>query len=219
MNNLRALATPTRLLDVMAEREHKVFEGAMNLNLIGIRHRDTDANTFNDLFCVLYQEPGKWGWRLHRFACTTDPGIYYRGNPLNVAGTAWVKFGQYPGLWRIGKHRNKYLALVQDKMITVTRYRAHTGFQKVSNEDPEWPPTEERGHFGINCHRAGNLKTSTIVGRWSAGCQVLSGYNSFNRLMLLCQTSARKYGPTFTYTLLSHNMLEGKSQFVNGFDT
>jgi len=215
MNNLRTLVTPTKLLDTMDEKGHKVFEGPMNLNLIGIRHRGTDVNTFNDLFCVLYQNPGL-NWRLHGFACTTDPGTYYRDNPLNVDGTAWVKTGQYPGLWRIGKHRNKYLALVQNRKITVNRYPGCTGIQ---GEQDIHPFGEEEGHFGINCHRAGHLKISTIVGRWSAGCQVLSGYGSFDHLMQLCTDSAQKYGPTFTYTLLSHNMLEQRGRYKGALNT
>ncbi|MDC0598867.1 hypothetical protein OAP18_03420 [Gammaproteobacteria bacterium] len=173
-------------------------EGDYNLNLVGIRSSDTDSNAFNDCLIVAFfvdQRP-----HLFIFDCTTDPGIYWRKHPINVLGTAIVKPGQYPGLWKIGKHQGRYEALVQRSPVTVYRDNNKDQAIDVSDNTPV-----ETGFFGINCHKAGD--SSKQVDKWSAGCQVLSSDDDFGLLMALCRKAAAKWGNSFTYTLIDQERL------------
>lgn len=172
--------------------------GDYNLNLVGIRSADADANTFNDLFCIAYFADGNP--HLHMFGATTDPGTYYRQNPLNVMGTAIVKPGQYPGVWQIGKHQGAYPALVQRRPITVYR-------DADRNKTLDMLAPESTGLFGINCHRARQDGESLVVDRWSAGCQVLADSVDFGLVMALVNQSAKRYGNSFTYTLLTEDQV------------
>ena len=86
--------TPDVLFRAYVARGWKPFtEGDYNLNIIGIRADDRKSNTFNDLICLLYKTDGRWV--LRKYAATTDPGLYYRQNPLNPRGTAILKDGYY----------------------------------------------------------------------------------------------------------------------------
>lgn len=171
-----------------------LFKGELNLTLIGIRARDTDANSFNDLLCVLAEDSGG-KMQLQTFAITTDPGRHYLNRPINVAGTAILKPGHYKSCWQIGAHQGKYSALVQRGLMTVYRDRNKDNRLDLAHE--------QTGYFGINLHRAGanatTLKTDTV----SAGCQVFASSADFDTVMALAQRSAAKYGNRFSYTLLN----------------
>jgi len=67
---------------VVFEQDHKNF----NINIIGIRTNDTNSNSFNDHMCLLWKYMGYWNTMI--FPITTDPGHYWRENPMNVKGTA-----------------------------------------------------------------------------------------------------------------------------------
>lgn len=198
----KAELTADRLLAAMKACQHQVFNGDLNLNLIGIRNKDTKANTFNDRFCVLYQLKNKW--QLKQFKCTTDPGTYYRENPLNVDGTAIVVPGQHRSLWTFGYHQGKYPALVQHQPVTVFR---DNDKDSELDMDVEKAVVTQTGYFGINCHRANAQRESTQVDKWSAGCQVFADPGEFNQLIELCRQSSNDWGSTFTYTLLTEKQL------------
>ena len=73
---------------------YKVFDGDADydLNIVGIRSKDTTANTFNDLMTVSYKVKGQWYTR--SWECTTDPGLYWMHNPMRVEGCAQLVCGQ-----------------------------------------------------------------------------------------------------------------------------
>ena len=188
------------LLDYVASLGHAVFEeGEYNLNIIGIRTANSDANTFNDRICVVYKD--EHGWITRTWPCTTDPGTYYREKPMNVKGTAILKEGQYRGVYKIGKHRGKYDALVQTGgRVTVWRDN-----DKNDVLDME-PGTEDSGYHGINLHKAGS--NSTSVDRWSAGCQVWANADDFACFMDICRKQVSERGwRTFTYTLVAEPVM------------
>ncbi len=176
------------------------FEGNFNLNLIGIRNaNDPQANTFNDVFCVAYQDSGVS--QLLEFNCTTDAGVYYRTHPANVNGTAILPLGQQRGMWKVGSHQGKYEALVQATPVKVIR-------DPNADAELDFSGATEQGMFGINCHRALPQGVTERVDNWSAGCQVIADANDFNRLMGLAKIAANRYGNSFTYTLLSSTDFE-----------
>ena len=111
---------------------------------------------------------------------------------MNPKGCAVLKPGQYVDSWKIGMHQGKYKALVQAKPITVYR-------DGNKNDLAEESSVEQTGLFGINIHRANPSAISTIIDKWSAGCQVLNNPEQFKTLLDTCEKSGRK---EFTYTLL-----------------
>ena len=183
------------LLRYVESKGHAVFtRGLYNLNIVGIRTPDDSANTFNDMLAVAYKD--ERGWVVRSWAWTTDPGLYWRENPMRVQGTAILCPGQYRGAYKLGRHRGQYEALVQTGgRVTVWR---DANRDTTLNMDPA---TAEDGYYGINIHRA-STRGSTQVDRWSAGCQVAGDPTDFESFMGLCRRSAALYGPRFTYTLV-----------------
>ena len=151
------------IVAVMRGKQYRVFENpnGHDLNLVGIRNSSSSANQFDDWLCTFYWFDGVWN--LFAFPGTTDPGIYYRENPLNLRGTAIMKPGQYRGAYKVGRHKG-YKALQQVGSITVYR---------DANGDAELDTTgaTEQGINAINIHRANRIRASTRVEKWSAGCQ------------------------------------------------
>jgi hypothetical protein len=182
------------LLDHVAALGHTVFErGEYNLNIIGIRSKDHQPNSFDDRMCVVFRD--EQGWVTRTWECTTEPGKYWLENPTNVSGTAILVPGQYRSVYKIGKHQGKYDALCQ-KGGAVKVYRDDNKDAIIDAE----VSTEEEGYFGINIHKAG--ANSTQVDRWSAGCQVFSHSADFDEFMSICYAAKAKWGNSFTYTLI-----------------
>ncbi|MFA0810847.1 hypothetical protein [Microbulbifer epialgicus] len=183
-----------KLQTAMIRKGYRFFdEGDFNLNLIGIRTTDNQSNSFNDHLAVAWRFDGVPHCLV--FPATTDPGTFWRENPINIKGTAILVPGQYPGLWQLGLHQGKYRALVQRKPARV--YRDNNRDSIIDTDAPI-----DDGLFGINCHRANGTRASQQVDKWSAGCQVLANPFDFGLLIALCDRAAEQWGTTFTYTLL-----------------
>ena len=185
-----------KIISVMKKKKYKVFNNPKghDLNLVGIRTSSIIANTFNDWLTVFYIFNEVWNF--FAFPATTDPGTYYRLNPLNVRGTAVMKPGQYRGAYMIGKHRG-YKALQQKAQVTVYRDANRDKFLNTNGVE------EQNGLFGVNIHRSNAYRPSLKVGKWSAGCQVLQDPDHFAFLLMLCERAKPKFGNSFSYTLLT----------------
>lgn len=190
------------LLAIFARKGYIVYTRPFELNIAGVRNSDAQPNRFDDTLHVFYQrEDGRW--ILHSFRATTDPGTYWLKNLMNPKGTAILKPGQYIHSHRIGVHRGKYQALVQQKPVTVWRDANKDAVADIGS------PKEETGIFGINIHRAKAVGTTVTVNDHSAGCQVLADVNDFLLLMQLAARHKHLYGNSFTYTLLEGGDWEG----------
>lgn len=176
-----------------------MFTGVLNANLWAVRATDKQANTFNDWVGITYQF-AEGEWCQFAFPATTDPGTYWRLNPMNVKGTAVLKPGRYPGAYKVGTHKG-YTALQQKRPVTIWR-------DANRNSELDIPTSiEETGMFGLNIHRASSTGTSGVVEKWSAGCQVLADYEHFAFLMAIARRSSAKYGNSFTFVLLDEAKL------------
>lgn len=191
--------TIEQLKDALTGMDAPYFKGELNLNLIGIRSSDRQANTFNDRLCVLYEQQNSEV--LETYPITTDPGTYYRKNPINVDGTAVLAPGHYPRCWAIGVHRGQYTALVQRGLMTVYRDNNKDGLIDIDKVP------KQTGYFGINMHYAAVSGYTLSVGKWSAGCQVFADKTDFDSVMRLVNKSAAKYGRFFSYTLINEEDL------------
>ena len=183
------------IINVMQGKGYRVFENRKghDLNLVGIRTSSVDANTFNDWVTAFYIFNDDWNF--FAFPATTDPGTFYRKEPLNVKGTAVMKPGQYRGAYKIGKHK-QYKALEQKKPMTVYRDANRDGRLDTAGME------EDTGNYKTNIHRSNAHRPSVVVGKWSAGCQVLQAPDHFAFLLMLCERSKSKFGNSFTYSLL-----------------
>jgi len=174
---------------------HTVFKrGSWNVNLIGVRTAARDANLFDDWIHAVFKDDSG-AWVDLSLECTTDPGTYHLENPGRSAGTAILKAGQYRSVWKIDLHQGKYEALCQrNGEVTVFRDATKDSTLDMSND------SVMDGWFGINIHKAGS--DSTIVNKWSAGCQVIANAAEFEIFMAIIRKSAALHGDTFSYTLL-----------------
>lgn len=172
-------------------------KGDYNLNIIGVRSNNNNkiTNSFDDFLIVDYVCSA--GHRRVVYPITTDPGIYYMVHNLTSNGCAILVPGQYRGCWEIGLHKGKYKALVQKKPLSVYRDNNKDDIYDLN------PDTIEKGVFGINIHRSNEKVTSVLVDKWSAGCQVFSNPVNFTSFMRLCEEQRKRYGNSFTYTLIN----------------
>lgn len=165
-----------------------------NINIIGIRNKNEIANSFDDTLCLIYRDDSLT-LQLFSFPVTTDPGLYWLKNPLNVNGTAILVPGQYKGSHQVGMHKGQYEALVQKAPLKVWRDANKDGVLNFSG-------IQHEGIFGINIHRSNPQTESQSVEKWSAGCTVFKKVADFDFFMSICHKSKNLYGNSFTYTLL-----------------
>ncbi len=195
----------SEIIRAMRSKSYRVFRNdkGHDLNIVGIRTADNRANTFNDWLTVFYRF--KRTWNYFAFPATTDPGTYYRKHPINVRGTAIMQPGQYPGAYKIGRHR-RYKALQQKGPITL--FRDADRNETIDTIDTMGTPQSGIDRInGINIHRANAHHPSTQVGKWSAGCQVLQDPDHFAFLLTLAERGREKFGNSFTYTLIEEGDL------------
>lgn len=163
---------------------------SFNLNIVGWRRKIFEANKFNDVIAVYWQQDTVW--RVRQWPATTIPGVPWFLNPENPKGTAILVPGQYPKVYSLGLYKG-YTSLKQIGLLKVYRDLNKDGYpDKI-------PETIEEGVFGIHIHKAGLW--SKLVGTSSAGCQVFQNAADFDEFIELCETSASIYGNAFTYTL------------------
>lgn len=124
---------------------------------------------------------------------TTNPGVYWQNNfDSKKDGVAVLKPGQYVDRWILGLHHGDYQAWTQARPVTVYRDADKDGKSEATAK-------EDVGIFGINIHTSSHKWTSTVIDRWSAGCQVLNVPNQYREFIELSKESGLKL---FTYTLL-----------------
>jgi hypothetical protein len=196
--------TREQIQNTVEGKGYKYFHDNSNkgydVNIIGIRNSETKGrvtNAFDDTLTIAYKIDGEWQY--HEFNCTTDPGTAYMNNPiLENTGCAILKPGQYRGSHKLRLHAGKYLALGQQRDVTVYR---------DNNRDDKYDLDESStttGLFGINIHRATARKggKSTRVDKWSAGCQVIADNDDWFEFLDICQAAREIHGNSFSYTLI-----------------
>lgn len=193
----RRLLTPWKtdaVQDLIFNLGYRWNDNPNQVNLLGIRAFlagkvvENRFNEYNDSILVSVNPPFRRDGAVFAFQASVDPGKVDHPNPKGVAHLA---DGQY--LYRLGKHRGREPALVQDEPVKVIRYMDDS--KETSSQI-----FEETGWFGIQIHRGGNGPT---VGNWSAGCQVVRGKQWPLFLHLINQARIRGQR-RFPYTLVNH---------------
>ena len=191
--------------DALQKKGYKIFVRPYELNIVGVRSDSTKPNAFDDTIYVFYVD--KEGKLIQqKFQATTDPGTYWLQNPMNPQGTAILKQGQYIGSHAMGLHRGKYMALVQQRPVTVMRDYDRNAILDFNNG------REDTGLFGINIHRASETGTTKVVDHYSAGCQVFANVTDFIQFLSLCERHKGLYGNSFTYTLIDERAINREAK-------
>ena len=195
-SNLINMATVHKAMEMKGHTIYDGTNGSNGLNIIGVRHYSATSNKFNDSLIAMWKDEATQTWEFRRYKGTTDAGLHYRLNKMNVKGTAILKEGQYPEAYKIGRHTT-YTALEQCGNLTVIR--DDNGDNVL---DFQAPLVETGDHFKINIHRSNASTQSTQVDKWSAGCQVFAKKKEWDEFLNICKKAAADHGELFTYTLL-----------------
>jgi hypothetical protein len=190
----------TKIFSVMRSKNYVVFTRPYELNLIFVRTSQVE-NAFDDfLLCIYKTDRGEWVVDLYE--CTTDPGWYYRQNPINPKGTGYVKPGQYINSHTMGLHKGKE-AFVQCGNITV--YRDNDKDLQLE------PTTQETGSgYGQDIHCAVDTEdyVTMNVDKWSAMCFVIADRSKHKFLMSVGRRHVKKYGKLSTTLLTEQDIME-----------
>jgi hypothetical protein len=182
---------------VMHEQGMKVFTTPYDCTLGWIRTKDNKANTFNDWQFMSYFLPN--GGIVSIIApSTTDAGLYYRLNPMNVDGTAIIQHGkQYRGAFRYMKTGG---------------HRGGEGFRQIDkiwywrdNDRNEYLNFDGKEQFEL-FHTNGHNMFGITVGKDSAGC-----WGTWKEMMRLFYDMAQVqidhgFGDKFSLAALHENM-------------
>ena len=206
--------SPAKIKEVLDELGYVWYDKPYQLNIIGIRSFEERLNEFDDILFVLYKDKNGDLIR-HAFQFTVDPGEYWAKNPMKKTGTAFLVPDQYVDVykidWHLGKPPRGYKALCQrNGPVRVYRDNNKDEWRDVDYDDYDG---DDEGRFGINIHRSTLRGESTVVGRWSAGCQVFKKLHEFKFFMKLCKEHSKKHGNLFTYTLLEQEDFETEEEF------
>lgn len=194
------------LLGLMRSKKYIIYERPYELNIVGVRNKDTNPNRFDDTLYVFWKNNDN-KWNGVKYAITTDPSTKYLskggiGTYKGNSATAILPSGQYVDTWKLGSHKGKYTALTQAKSLCVYRDYDRNAFLSFNIQD------KDCGLFGINIHRAKSggaddgQGNTNYIGDYSAGCQVFQNYYCYQQFIDLCKRQDSIYGNKyFTYTL------------------
>lgn len=190
-----------KIHEVMLANGMVVFTKPYDVTLGGIRTEDNSSNKFNDWhFMSMFTDGG--GIISVVAEGTTDAGLYYRENPLNVAGTAIIQHGvQHRGAYRyMEKHGHRGQEAF--RQVSNMKYWRDANRDKYLDFDGE----EFTDNFATNGHDMGKLGVSGNVNKWSAGC-----WGSEEEVMELLYGLAKIQithgnGDKFSYAMLHENM-------------
>lgn len=185
--------THTEVIQLMKDNGHKVFDNdskPYNLNIIGVRSNNRVPEKFDDTLYVIWKYKRKWN--MLSMEMTTDPSVYYLKNPLSVQGTAIMIPNQYFHVYQLGITKGKECL----RQIEAIKFWRDNDKDNVADETNNIINEIIYAHI----HRAGH--DSTLIGKWSAACQVVANDNNFEHFMDLCKKSVKYWGNKFTYTLI-----------------
>tara|TARA_R110000751_G_scaffold245967_1_gene345962 strand:- start:1234 stop:1848 length:615 start_codon:yes stop_codon:yes gene_type:complete len=200
IENLKNKMSVAHLQSVIEGLGYKYFtNGDYNVNIIGVRNSNLVANSFDDTMICTYKVDGVW--KLKEWSITTDAGSYWLENPMGD-GCALLVPNQYRSCYSLDLHQGKYEALCQ-RLGEVEVYRDDNRDQILDFDDA----TKEWGMFGINVHRSNPNTESSVVEKWSAGCQVFKAVSEFDTFIKICNKAKKAWGNSFTYTLIKEEDL------------
>jgi hypothetical protein len=212
----------SKIKDVLEYKGWRYFNsGFYNLNIIGIRSDERQAGKFDDLMVVAYKDPID-GEVFTAIKCTTDAGLHWLKAPFVKSGTAILLPNQYRGAYKLGIHGRTwksggYQALEQQVPMEYIRDNNRDDVLDVPRFKVTETPADQlrlqgktiyNGNLKTNIHRTNLGITPSLVGRASAGCQVIQKSADFNWLINVVKKSIGSgWRNSFTYTLIHESWL------------
>ena len=142
LNSKFSKVTPSKLIEVYNEKGYPISSKVGYPNLFGVRCNTNVPNRFDDIIgYFMLRSDG--GYEMNSFDGTTDPGLYWLKNPMNVKGTAIMCPGSYLA-YKIGLHKGQYTAYVQRGEIKVWR-------DNNKNSVLDFSGRTDEGYFGKIC--------------------------------------------------------------------
>jgi hypothetical protein len=190
---------------------YRFFTQPDSMNIFGVRSKNSESTKFDDYvgFIVQCATEGVEVFRL--YPATTDPGKSWLLSPMMAEGTAIMIPGQYPGLYKIGRHKD-YEALEQ---VNSAEYVRDNNRDSKLNFDLYRDKllraaNSFRANLKTNIHRASSWRIINVIGLYSAGCQVIQNPDNFQELLEYCAAQvAMGWGNKFTYTLFEESEIHG----------
>ena len=182
--------TIDQLKAIATKKNYLIYED--KLNIWGVRAADMTPNVFNDLIVAFYKKDAVWV--VNSFKATTDPGLYWLKNPMNVQGAFIMAEYQNIDSHTFGNHHD-YPALVQ-----CNKLKGYRDGDKDDQFDLDPAKLQDVGLSGVNIHHAG--QDSKQVDKWSAGCQVIANLNDWNAFYKIV-LGFKPIQSKFSYTLIN----------------
>lgn len=194
---------------MMKEQTNRgLFTGFYNVSIIGLRTEREGykvSDVFQDWIVMTWVKKFRSDSMVEGGKCrewyvmpaTTLAGAKYHKTPMNRLGTAQMPLGYQKGIWRVGKHKGKNALTQTGNQVKVIR-------DNDGNDTHDFRGAVHTGWYGINLHTANVAGTSTIVGGWSAGCQVTNISQSAMTKLInkLKYCEKRTSNKTYSYFLL-----------------
>jgi len=214
------IPTLQQIKDAFQKKGYNYFTGSnpYNLNIWGIRKQYGQIDLFDDFLGISYVDEGG----IEQMIChkaTVDPGKYYlKDKTINPNGTFILVPGQYLGCWQSGLHNvnkpSKYSALIQKN-----GYKGFNGWRDNNKNGKIDRNLNSNGKYfndvtGLNMHRSSS-SFATIVGPYSAACQVRQHNKSHLSVMDIIQKSLHYFSDSFSYTLFDEEDVYGVPNLVN----
>ena len=180
----------SRIVKYMQLKKYEIFQGIRQYNIVYIEGMSADGslnndapNSFNDRRTVLQIVDGVPAI-VANWEATTEPGHHYTYRPMNPAGAARIKFGQYKA-WQVGIHgtTDRHEALVQTGGEVTVHRDFNKDFQRTGDK-------LDTGYFAINQHWGYDLPYNNVYYA-SAGCLVGRARQGHREFMSLIKKDRR----------------------------
>lgn len=185
------------------------------INLIGIRDTtDIAKDIINDTL-------GYWT-KDKIFLCrgTTDPSVFYTLDKASrhPSGTFHLDNGWHEKIWRIGTHKG-YEALVNkwdskpELCCKPTRGWRDANYNFVQDVNE----TLIKDWVGVNLHRMHETVLQKVIGKYSAGCQVVQDIKNFRHIIdTVKSTEMYKKQPLVNFNYMMFLINEVPIEFLEG---
>lgn len=190
------LLNKEKILQAYKRLGYTILSKPYQTNIGGVRSNSNSSNSFDDIVFLFYSDLKETYF--FAYQATTDPGSYYRLNPINPNGTAIIVPKQHIGVYKVGLHKG-YTAMEQIKPMEY--YRDNN---KDNVLDMNIKTYTEIGK--TNIHHASPTGKSELVNNWSAGCQVIADIKDFDEFMKTIITNSKiSHQDRFDYTLFKES--------------
>jgi len=182
-NNIKdnTMNNDKNILEWMMDYYQKHNLPIQEINLIGIRDiENIEKDVINDYLGFWTKD------KIYLYPGTTDPSVYYTLNKTDrhPAGTFHLREGWHEKIWRIGIHKG-YEALVNKWDSNPEFCCKPTKGWRDSNYNFIQDKTDREVYdwVGINFHRMHETVLQKVIGKYSAGCQVVQSNKDFRHII------------------------------------